>query len=205
MERYKNILLELIVTCFFVGKIKCAPGTFGSLIAFPLSMWISSSVMKSNYRIYIDGLTMHQNAFVTIMAAMLLVIIVLFVVGTVCSSIYIKQNGVEDPKEVVIDEVVGQMLAVALSSLSVAFLHQAGLDLVIAPSYVDWLCLFIMPFILFRWLDISKPFPIDWVDKNVGGGLGVMLDDVLAGIFAAVLQYFCIFCIIDLWHYYFRG
>ncbi|MGZ8185286.1 MAG: phosphatidylglycerophosphatase A family protein, partial [Methylobacter sp.] len=48
----------------------------------------------------------------------------------------------------------------------------------------------VMGFLLFRVFDILKPWPIKWVDQHVGGGLGIMLDDVLAGIFAGVLLLF---------------
>ena len=52
-----------------------------------------------------------------------------------------------------------------------------------APSGWEWL---LVGFIAFRVFDIAKPFPVKWADSKVGGGLGIMLDDVLAGIMAAL-------------------
>ena len=54
-----------------------------------------------------------------------------------------------------------------------------------------------MPFVLFRIFDIFKPWPINYIDSNVKGGLGVMLDDVVAAIFASVMHYALVFIIIN--------
>ena len=70
----------------------------------------------------------------------------------------------KDNSYIVIDEVAGML--VALSFIS----HDA--------------ILYFFAFLLFRLLDISKPWPISWVDKNVKGGLGILLDDLIAGLFA---------------------
>lgn len=74
-----------------------------------------------------------------------------------------------DPQWIVIDEVAGVWLAVSI----------------IGPSWESYTA----GFVLFRILDIWKPWPIGWVDQNVKGGLGVMLDDYVAGLFAALLLY----------------
>ncbi len=81
-----------------------------------------------------------------------------------------------DPSEIVIDEVAGQFIAIwAISYLSWAH----GID--ITALWPGW----IAGFLLFRLFDITKPGPIGWADRR-GDPLGVMLDDVIAGIFAAV-------------------
>lgn len=73
-----------------------------------------------------------------------------------------------DPKEVVIDEVAGTLVAFAALS--------------------TW-PMFIAAFVLFRFFDILKPFPIGWADKNIKGGVGVVADDLIAGILAnAIIQ-----------------
>jgi phosphatidylglycerophosphatase A len=77
---------------------------------------------------------------------------------------YIKENGGSDPQEVVIDEVAGVSIALLFAPLS-------------------WLSFF-AGFALFRFFDILKPWPVSWADKKVKGGLGVMLDDILAGLMA---------------------
>jgi phosphatidylglycerophosphatase A len=98
------------------------------------------------------------------------------VLGVWATDAYITQQHTgDDPKEVVIDEVAGMWLTLAC----------------VAPTWQGYTA----AFILFRFFDILKPFPISWVDKHVHGGLGVMLDDVLAafaaiGVYAAVTHYF---------------
>jgi phosphatidylglycerophosphatase A len=78
-----------------------------------------------------------------------------------------KVIGRNDPKQVVIDEICG--MAIALFALP------------FEPFFV------ITGFALFRLFDILKPFPIRWIDKKISGGLGIMLDDIIAGIFANAL------------------
>ena len=89
---------------------------------------------------------------------------ILFLIGWWASSHYIEQSGIDDPGSVVVDEVAGQWLT-----------------LVAVP--LDPL-LYLIGFLLFRIFDIIKPWPVSWADRRVGGGLGVMLDDILAGLYA---------------------
>lgn len=84
--------------------------------------------------------------------------------------------GSEDPSEIVIDEVAGQWIALWPVSYGAAF---AGVD--VLALWPGW----IVAFIAFRAFDILKPGPIGWADRK-GGPLGVMLDDIIAGVFAAV-------------------
>ncbi len=92
-----------------------------------------------------------------------------FVLGTWLSQRLTRQPGTEDPGWIVIDEWVGIWLAL--------FLLPAG-----------WLWL-LAGFALFRLFDIAKPWPVGWADRSLHGGLGVMLDDALAGLMAlACLQ-----------------
>lgn len=80
-----------------------------------------------------------------------------------------KDFGVDDHQAIVWDEIVGFWIT-----------------MICAPSHWPWV---ILGFVIFRFFDIVKPFPISWCDKHIHGGLGIMLDDVLAGIAAlAVLQ-----------------
>jgi phosphatidylglycerophosphatase A len=82
---------------------------------------------------------------------------------------YIKEKGGNDPQEVVIDEVAGLSIALLFAPLS-------------------WLSFFV-GFALFRFFDILKPWPVSWADQKIKGGLGVMLDDVIAGLMAlGILQ-----------------
>jgi phosphatidylglycerophosphatase A len=91
-----------------------------------------------------------------------------FILGVWVSEIYMEMNQrKDDPKEVVIDEVAGQWLLLSVMPLNIY-------------GYV-------LGFVLFRALDIFKPWPISWVDKNVKGGLGVMFDDILAAFIGLML------------------
>ena len=91
------------------------------------------------------------------------------VLGILATAAVLKRSAVKDPSFVVIDEVAGQWIA----------LLPAGLDPV----------LFIAAFLAFRLFDIWKPWPVSWADRAVPGALGVMLDDLIAGGFAAALVY----------------
>jgi len=152
--------------------------------------------MFSDFRLNIHGYTPQELDLLTVMATMSAAVVILFIAGTICSSIYVKMTGIEDPKEVVIDEVVGQMIVIAWSSFSVIFAHNSYLDAKFGGDVVNICFYFFLPFVLFRACDIFKPWPIDWLDENIHGGIGIMLDDVLAAIFAVVLQYALTFMMI---------
>jgi phosphatidylglycerophosphatase A len=94
----------------------------------------------------------------------LLSVIALILFSTWIAHAAEKIEGQTDPKQVVVDEICG--MAIALFALP------------FTPFFIIW------GFALFRVFDILKPFPIRWVDKNVPGGLGIMLDDIIAGLFA---------------------
>jgi phosphatidylglycerophosphatase A len=101
--------------------------------------------------------------------ALLACAVLAFAVGIWAAEIYSKHSGVKDAGPIVIDEVAGQWLT----------LLPAGLDPV----------LFVLGFFLFRATDILKPWPANWADRDVQGGLGVMLDDIFAGIYAGLGLY----------------
>jgi phosphatidylglycerophosphatase A len=196
MNNCKNIISKLIVTCFFIGKIKYAPGTFGSLLAFPINYLLTISLLKSRFLLPIEGFSPMQREFVTLMLCLLLAVVILSIIGVIASNYYMKQTSSQDPKEIVIDEVVGQMLTSTLTFLSVAFVHNSPLGEKYEPWIIDLVCYFILPFILFRACDIIKPWPIGWIDRNIHSGFGVVLDDIAAGFLAALLHYGIIFAII---------
>ncbi len=85
-----------------------------------------------------------------------------FILGVVVSDKVSRELGLHDYKGIVWDEVVGYLLTMFL-----------------APVGLTWM---LVGFLLFRVFDIWKPYPIRWVDQHVHGGLGIMLDDVLAAI-----------------------
>jgi len=98
------------------------------------------------------------------LAVQLAIIGAAFVVGVFTANWVIEKTGVQDPSVVVWDEFIGQWIA-----------------LLLAPAGWMWMAL---GFGLFRLFDIWKPWPVRWADRKLHGGVGAMLDDVLAGIYA---------------------
>jgi len=149
------MIARLIGTVFGVGYLRPAPGTWGSLVALPWA-WLLH---------VLGGLPL-----------LLLATAVAFLKGWWATDKMTRGNDDHDPSEIVIDEVVGQWIAVL--PLSIAS-WRMGIDITV--MWPGW----IAAFVLFRLFDIWKPWIIGWADRR-GGPLGVMLDDVIAGIFAAI-------------------
>ncbi len=99
--------------------------------------------------------------------ALLFAAIVAFAVGSWACEIYARSKGNPDPSECVIDELAGQWIVCAFAPLSI-------------PAYI-------LAFILFRVFDILKPWPINITERRVPGGLGIMADDVVAGLMASLI------------------
>ena len=93
--------------------------------------------------------------------------IAMFLIGWWAAAIYVRRTGRQDPGEVVVDEVAGQWLALVM----------------VPPDPL----LYLAGFALFRLFDIKKPWPVGWADREIGGGLGVMVDDIFAGLYAAMI------------------
>ena len=98
-----------------------------------------------------------------------LLIPIMLILGIIGSNLYEKQSGVKDSKIIVIDEVVGQLI-------SMMFFMQNNI-------------LIVLSFFIFRLFDICKPWPASYIDKKIKGGMGVMLDDVVAGIYTVITLY----------------
>ena len=139
---------QLLATWFGCGLLPKAPGTWGSAAALPCAALL----------VWLGG------PWLLLVAAALA-----FALGVWASEVYARANGLEDPGAVVIDEVVGQWLAL------------------VPAAGVFWL--YLPGFLAFRLFDILKPWPVSWADRAVHGGWGIMLDDVLAGLYAAALVY----------------
>lgn len=145
----------LIGTVCGVGYIRPAPGTWGSLAALPL------------------GWLLHVLGGLPLLA---LGVLAAFAAGWWATAVMTRGQANKDPGEVVIDEVLGQWIAL----LSISWpAWRMGID--ILHLWPGW----IAAFVLFRLFDIWKPGPIGWLDRR-GDALGVMLDDALAGVFAAL-------------------
>ncbi len=192
-----NKIIECFVTVLYVGKIRFAPGSFGSLVAFPLAYSLMYLILKYEIIFHFAGLSQPELISLNIFIIEIIVILILFILGIYTSSIYVKVTKRKDPKEVVIDEVVGQMLTIILCSFSVIFVQASNLSQNLDNTTINLIFLFLLPFVLFRLFDIFKPWPIIWIDKNISGGFGIMIDDIIAAIFATVMQYVIIFLILD--------
>lgn len=195
--KYLDKIAEFVATACYIGKIKIAPGTLSSLATFPICYIIMDFSLKSQVVFYISGDNQNEQRFLSVCFIEMLIIIILFFAGTYFTKIYIKGMKDQDPKEVVIDEVVGQMLAIILASFSVFFLYSSALTQKIDIIHIDFIFLFLMPFVLFRIFDIFKPWPINWLDSNIKGALGVMIDDIAAALVAVVCQYIIVFFIVN--------
>ena len=146
-----SALARLVGTFFFLGYVPKGPGTAGSLGALALAWWLHAyeGVPAAGFAVY----------------ALLLLAPASWAAGRVAEDI-----GKKDPQIVVIDEVVGQWIALAGAS---------------TLNWKSWLG----AFLLFRAFDIWKPPPVRQLER-VQGGAGIVLDDVMAGIYAALVLYF---------------
>ena len=152
---------RILATAGGVGYAPIAPGTFGSAVGVAVYVLLSP---------------LHPLLFALTAATLL-------ALGTWASDRAESFFGKKDDGRIVIDEVVGQLLA--LSPL-LFFANFAG---------ATWLALLGAGFLLFRLFDIWKPGPVAWAERRFAGGAGVMLDDVVAGALAAlVMTPLTIFC-----------
>jgi phosphatidylglycerophosphatase A len=140
-----------------LGRLPQAPGTWGSLGAIPAAWALHA----------LGGFPLFAIATAA-----------LFVAGLWAVAAYVADTGVTDPSEVVVDEVIGMWLT--LWPLSYGLWH-AGLPGWVFP-WPGWA----LGFLLFRFLDIRKPWPVNRAER-VPGAFGVMLDDVVAGLIAGVV------------------
>ena len=138
----------LISTWFGVGLIPFAPGTWGSLAALPFA-WVIQNL---------------AGPYALLGASALI-----FALGWWASTVFISHSDVADPQVIVVDEVAGQWLVLAVAPTTFWY-YAAGL-------------------VLFRIFDVRKPWPVRWADRSLKGGLGVMLDDILAGGYGVVLLF----------------
>jgi len=156
----KNIN-TLFVTMFGLGRIPKIPGTFGSLATVIL--------------LYIF---FHILDFSSILVLTFLIIV--FIFSFIAVAAHIKDNENKDPKEVVIDEFIGQSIPIYLYEIS----HGTEKSPDIAIIF------YAVCFVLFRFFDIAKPFPVNFFDKKFKNSFGVIMDDVCAG-FYVVLSLIC--------------
>ena len=151
---------RFLATYFYIGLLRPAPGTWGSAAAIPAA-WVIHSLWG--------------------FPAFAIVTALVFFIGWWATADATRGKDDHDPSEIVIDEVVGQWIA--LWPLSAGLWH-AGVDPWVFP-YPGW----VMAFLMFRLFDIWKPGPVGWADRR-NDAFGVMFDDVIAGVMAGAVVFF---------------
>ena len=160
-----NKINFLFVTLFGIGKIKKIPGSIASL-ATVLFLFFIFHILNFSPNIILISL------------------IIIFLIALYAVNIFIKDLKNKDPKEVVIDEYIGQSIPICLYEIA----HDGSKE-----SDQVLIFYFIM-FILFRIFDIIKPYPVSYYDKNFKNSFGVIMDDICAGLYVvAVLVLFMVF------------
>ena len=144
-----------------LGKVPKIPGTFGSL-ATAIILYIFFHILNIPSNLILIGL------------------MVIFIFSFLAVATHIKDNENKDPKEVIIDEFIGQSIPIYLYEIS----H--GTE----KSADEAIIFYTVCFVLFRFFDIAKPFPVNYFDKNFKNSFGVIMDDVCAG-FYVVLSLIC--------------
>ena len=148
----------LFVTLFGIGKLKKIPGSYASLVTTIFLF------------IIFHFLNFSPN-FV------LIIVVIIFLISLYAVNIFIKNLDNKDPKEVVIDEFIGQSIPICLYEIA----HQGTKE----TSKV--LTFYFIIFILFRIFDIVKPYPVSYYDRNFKNGFGVIMDDVCAGLYVVAV------------------
>ena len=156
-----KIFNTLFVTMFGLGKIKFIPGTFGSL-ATTIILYLFFHILNFS-----------SNLILTIL-------IIIFIYSFYAVSSHIKNTKNKDPGEIIIDEFLGQSIPIYLYEIS----HGT------TKNGEEAIVYYLLFFILFRYFDIMKPFPVSFFDKNFKNSFGVIMDDICAG-FYVVLSLVC--------------
>ena len=151
----------LFVTMFGIGKIKMIPGTVGSLATI-IILFVLFHTLNISYNLILLGL------------------IIIFIYSFSAVASHTKNSENKDPKEIVIDEFIGQSIPIYLYEIS----H--GTE----KSPNEAIIFYAICFVLFRFFDIKKPFPVSFFDRNFKNSFGVIMDDVCAGLYV-VLSLIC--------------
>ena len=140
-------MTKFFITFGFLGYSKYFPGTLASIVVLPLGV----ALIALEARYYL-----------------LIIIVTLSIISFFLIKKYLTETSMEDPKEVVIDEVIGQLLAILFCPLSLEAI--------------------LLSFLIFRFFDILKIYPINKIEK-IEGAIGVIGDDVVSGIFTSIIIY----------------
>jgi len=148
----------LFVTLFGIGKLKKIPGSYASL-ATTIFLFILFHILNFSPNIVLIG------------------VIIVFLISLYAVNIFIKDMDNKDPKEVVIDEFIGQSIPICLYEIA----HEGP------KETNEVLTFYFIMFILFRIFDIAKPYPVSYYDKNFKNSFGVIMDDVCAGLYVVAI------------------
>ena len=154
-------LNTLFVTMFGLGKLPKIPGTFGSLATI-ITLYVLFHILNLSSNL------------------ILICLMIIFVFSFYAVATYIKDSENKDPKEIIIDEFIGQSIPIYLYEISHGTQKLAE----------EALIFYGVCFLLFRFFDIIKPFPVSYFDKKFKNSFGVIMDDVFAG-FYVVLSLIC--------------
>jgi phosphatidylglycerophosphatase A len=196
----KPRLALAIATALGVGYIRKAPGTFGSLVGIaiailthPVSLIVLIGLLFLHGGLGLDlPMFRGHTAPVLLLVPSLVALVIVGLVGVWSSAHAASYASLNDPQYVVIDEVSGMHLTLILAIVPLGLpTHLLPADdasvfaLYSALSLLNWKYL-LLGFILFRVFDIWKPWPIRRLEK-LPGGWGIMADDWMAGVYAAIL------------------
>ena len=148
---------SLFVTMFGLGKIRFMPGTFGSL-ATTIFLFFLFHTLNISSNVILIGL------------------VIIFIYSFYAISEHTKNSENKDPGEIIIDEFLGQSIPIYLYEIS----HGTNKE---SNEAIIYYALF---FILFRYFDIMKPFPVNFFDKNFKNSFGVIMDDICAGVYVVL-------------------
>ena len=148
----------LFVTLFGIGKIKKIPGSVASLATI-LFLFFLFHIINADPNIVLISL------------------IIIFFISLYTVNIFIKNLDDKDPKEVVIDEFIGQSIPICLYEIA----HDTSKEI------NEILTFYFIMFVLFRIFDIAKPYPVNYYDKNFKNSFGVIMDDVCAGLYVVAI------------------
>jgi len=149
-----NKINFLFVTLFGIGKLKKIPGSYASLVT-TIFLFILFHILNFSPNIVLIG------------------VVIVFLISLYAVNIFIKDMDNKDPKEVVIDEFIGQSIPICLYEIA----HEG------TKETNEVLTFYFIMFILFRLFDIVKPYPVSYYDKNFKNSFGVIMDDVVAGLY----------------------
>ena len=152
---------SLFVTMFGIGKLPRIPGSYASLVTV-IFLYILFHILSVPADVF------------------LFFLIAIFIVSLFSVNLFIKDLTNKDPKEVVIDEFIGQSIPICLYEI-------AHTETVNASKTLTF---YFLMFILFRIFDIAKPYPVSYYDKNFKNSFGVIMDDVCAGLYVVAILVF---------------